>query len=60
MLRSGAFHPFDDNKVSHSCSLSSAILFFLGPLSSNAMFLSDQFGFTVVNNISMIFLTVGM
>jgi len=60
MLRSGAFHLFDDNKVSHSCSLSLAILFFLVPLSSNAMFLSDQSGFTVVNNIIMVFLAVGM
>jgi len=29
-------------------------------LSSNAMFLLDQAGFTVVKNISMVFLAVGM
>jgi len=36
------------------------ILFFLDALSSNAMFLSDQSGFTVVKNINMVFLAVGM
>jgi len=60
MLRSGAFHPFDDKKVTHSCSLILVILFFLDALSSNAMFVIDQSGFTVVKNISMVFLTVGM
>ena len=60
MLRSGALNPFDGNKVSQSYSLILVILFFLDALSSNAMFLSDQSGFTGVNNISMVFLAVGM
>jgi len=60
MLGSGALHPFGDNKTSHSYSLISVILFFLHVLSRNAMFLLDQFGFRVVKNISMVFLSVGM
>jgi len=60
MLGSGALHPFDDNKISHSYSLILVILFFLHVLSSNAMFLLDQFGFRVVKNISMAFFSVGM
>jgi len=59
-LTCGALHPFDDNKVSQSYSLILVILFFLDALSSYAMFLSDQSGFTVVKNISMVFLTVGL
>jgi len=60
MLRSDALHPFDDKKVSHFCSLILVIIFFLDALSSNAMFLSDQSGFTVVNSASMVFLAVRM
>jgi len=60
MLGSGTFHHFDDNKVSHSYSLILVIPFFLDALSNNAMFLSDQSGFTVVKNINMVFLAVGM
>jgi len=48
MLQSGALHPFDDKKVGHSYSLISVIVFFLHVLSSNAMFLLDESGFTVV------------
>jgi len=58
MLRSGALHPFDDKKVRHSYSLILVILFFLDAVSSNAMFLLDQSGFTVVKNGSMVFLVV--
>jgi len=60
MLRSGRLHPFDDNKVSHCYSLILVILFFVDALSSNAVFLSDQSSFTVVKNISMVILPLGM
>jgi len=46
--RSDALHPFDDKTVSHSYSLILVILFFLDALSSSAMFLLDQSGFTLI------------
>ena len=48
MLRSGTLHPFDNKKVSHFYSLILVILFFLDAISSNAMLLLDQSGFTVI------------
>jgi len=45
MLRSGALHPFDDQKVSHSYSLIFVILFFLHVLSNeeNLAFSREKF-----------------